>query len=66
MSEPVKVLYECSGCGCYHLWEWDGDCREDANRFGSPEEYAELLGIDSCAVEVRSMEEREAADLGAQ
>lgn len=25
--------YECGICGHYHPLEWDGDCRDDANRF---------------------------------
>ena len=32
-------LYECGICGEIHLWEWDGDCREDANRYEDEEDY---------------------------
>ncbi len=27
--------YECGICEHLHLWDWDGDCRDDANRFAS-------------------------------
>jgi hypothetical protein len=26
-------FYECGCCGCYHLEEFDGDCRDDLNRY---------------------------------
>ena len=25
--------YECGICNCYHPADWDGDCRDDSNRF---------------------------------
>jgi len=55
-------IYECGICGCYHPWEWDGDCRDDANRIASPEEYAKQLGVDPWAIEVMSMDDRIEAD----
>ena len=58
------VLYECGICDAVHPWDWNGDCREDANRFGSPEEYAEHAGVDINDVEVRSMSDRVEADVG--
>ncbi len=57
------ILYECGICDCYHPWEFCGDCRDDSNRFGSPEEYAEKLGVTPYDIEVRSMDERVQADL---
>lgn len=27
------VFYDCGCCGHYHPINWDGDCRDDANRF---------------------------------
>ena len=57
------IIYECGICGCYHLWEWDGDCRDDANRFGSPEDYCERMGCDALTLDIRSMDDRVAADL---
>lgn len=59
---PKLILYECGICNCYHPWEWDGDCREDKSRFETPDDYALLLGVSPSSVEVRSMEERVAAD----
>ena len=56
-------IYECGGCGCYHPWEWQGDCRDDANRFGAPEDY-EAKFPQHAPVEVRSMDDRLVADLG--
>lgn len=26
-------FYDCGICGHYHPAEWDGDCRDDKNRF---------------------------------
>lgn len=40
---PFKV-YECGCCNCWHPIHWSGDCRDDANRFGSPEEASEEVG----------------------
>lgn len=56
------ILYECGICSCYHPWDFGGDCRDDANRYGAPEEYEEQHKLAIGSVEVRSMEEREAAD----
>jgi hypothetical protein len=57
----MHIIYECGICGCYHPWNWDGDCRDDTNRF-FPDEYAERHDIDEFDIEVRSMEERLEAD----
>jgi hypothetical protein len=66
LSKRKPVLYECGSCGSYHPWEWNGDCRDDANRFSSPEEFLIRTGRatthDSFSVEVRAMEERLAND----
>ena len=56
------VLYECDICTCYHPWDFGGDCREDANRYGAPEEYAEQHKVKPSDVDVRSMDDRVAAD----
>jgi len=29
----LPKFYQCGICSCYHPLEWDGDCRDDANRF---------------------------------
>lgn len=56
------VIYECGICSCYHPWGWDGDCRDDGNRFDSLEDYASAHRVTVYEVEVRSMEERVKAD----
>ena len=65
----MYVIYECGICSCYHPWDWDGDCRDDANRYATPEDYMEAQGITEFQggklnLEVRSMDERVAAPRG--
>ena len=54
-TTSMRILYECDICSCYHPWTFNGDCRDDANRFGTPEDYEAKysLGIGTC--EVRSL-----------
>jgi hypothetical protein len=52
------VIYKCS-CGNYHPWSFDGDCREDDNRYSSPEEYAEENNLDPDDIEVRAIDAEE-------
>ena len=33
VEEHIEQLEECGCCGCFHLQEFDGDCREDWERF---------------------------------
>lgn len=54
-SRPI--IYECGICNCFHPWEWEGDCRDDDNRFAS-DEYAERLGIDEEDLDIRTWDER--------
>lgn len=56
------ILYDCEICGGIHPWEWDGDCREDDNRYADEADYAERNGIFEYDIEVRSMQERMDAD----
>lgn len=49
----APIFYECGCCGAYHPWDWDGDCRDDANRLADVPDYAI----------VRSAEDRAEADL---
>jgi hypothetical protein len=49
------VIYKCS-CGAYHPWAFDGDCRDDDNRYSSPEEYAEENSLDPDDIEVRAID----------
>lgn len=70
MNWQVKVnghiIYECGICSCYHPWEFDGDCRDDSNRFASPEDYIEKIGVDANILTIRSMDDRIAADLNGE
>ena len=62
MTPPQHILFECGICGCYHPWEWNGDCRDDDYRT-FPDKYAEALGIDEYGdIEIRTWEERVEAD----
>lgn len=59
----MVVLYDCEICGGLHPWDWNGDCRDNANRYADPEDYAERnKKIDVRTIEVRSMDERVEAD----
>jgi len=49
------TIYKCS-CGKYHPWSFDGDCADDANRYRSPEEYAEENDLDPDDIEVRAID----------
>ena len=60
---PSYIIYDCDICGACHPWDWNGDCREDENRF-SPDEYAERMGVLEEDLDIRSMDERVAADSG--
>jgi len=51
-------IYECGICGGYHPWDWNGDCREDKNRYSCPEEYAERNNLNINDIEVESMANR--------
>lgn len=58
------VFYECGICDQIHPWEWDGDCRDDANRYGDMLEIKERLGsFDELDIEIRLMSERVSADM---
>ena len=43
----LLTIFECGICGCYHPWDFTGDCRDDENRFADPEDYAEKMGVGS-------------------
>lgn len=55
------VYYQCGICGCLHPWEWNGDCRENANRF-TLDQLEDMYGDDYWHLDIRSMEERIIAD----
>lgn len=62
LPRPSPIIYECDICSQYHPWEWEGDCRDDANRF-SPDEYAARLGVDEFDLDIRTFDGRIDADL---
>lgn len=47
-----RRLYECGICDAFHPWDWDGDCRDNANRIYDPADTDDI----------RSWEERQEAD----
>jgi hypothetical protein len=60
-----KKFYECGICDCLHPWDWNGDCRDDANRFASysgalPDPRVPEVPKDA---EILSWEDRQKADL---
>jgi len=57
----IPKFYECDICGHCHPWDWDGDCRENSNRFTN-DELDRRYKADG--YELASMDERLAADLG--
>lgn len=57
MSKPV--YYSCEICGALHPWKWNGDCRDDGNRFAC--ETLDALHGNNGWTE-RSMDERVEAD----
>lgn len=60
----MAMLYDCTICNSLHPWEFNGDCRDDANRYSDAEDYAERNKIEIECIEVRTMDERIAADNG--
>jgi hypothetical protein len=58
MMATGTIIYKCS-CGKYHPWSFDGDCRDDENRYSSPEEYAEENDLDPDDIEVRAIDAEE-------
>jgi hypothetical protein len=40
--DPIKVI-ECGCCSGWHRVEFNGDCRQDDERFASPEQAANRL-----------------------
>ncbi len=56
------ILYECGICGMLHRWNWDGDCREDAERYVDEQDYATRTSYLVEHIEVRSWDERTVAD----
>lgn len=47
-------FYDCGICGCWHSLAWNGDCRDDANRFACDEIDDALGSFNWEAVEMPS------------
>ena len=58
-------LYDCEICGGVHRWEWNGDCRQDSERFIDEQDYRERTGYRG-SIELSDMTDRVAADLGVE
>ena len=54
MTTTTRIFYECGICSCIHLWNWNGDCRENAARFNLDD-----LSFDD---ELKSWEDRQEED----
>lgn len=52
-------LYDCGICNQFHPVGWDGDCRDDNNRYPDEEAYARKFGIPVEDVTVEDLEEEE-------
>ena len=59
MSKAYQI-YECGICGSYHAASWEGDCRENENRFADPEDFAKRRSLHLSAVEIVDMPGTEA------
>lgn len=56
----MEIFYECGICGHCHPWDWNGDCRDDANRFTNDQLDVRFGG--ESGYELRTMEQRVFAD----
>jgi hypothetical protein len=59
MANKLPVYYLCGICGAHHPWRWNGDCRDNTNRF-TYEQLDTLHG--SSGWDERSTDERERED----
>lgn len=57
MSKPK--FYACEICGHAHPWDWNGDCRDNANRF-SDDDLDQKYGPDG--YDLATMSDRVLAD----
>lgn len=60
-TDSKAVYYDCGICDHIHPWTWNGDCRDDDNRY-TLDALAAKLGMPEEDIDVRSMEERVQAD----
>lgn len=59
LKANLAVYYDCGICGGIHQWRFNGDCRDNANRF-TPDQLDAKHG--PLSYELRSMEERVGGD----
>ena len=57
-----QSLVECGICDCWHPQDFSGDCRDDSNRFGAPEDLADLWAaapklLGACKSALRALQE---------
>jgi hypothetical protein len=64
MQNTRRAVYDCEICGHFHPWNWNGDCRDNENRFSDPGEYAARLGVPVKSIKVLTMNQRVDADRG--
>jgi len=57
------TIYHCGICDQYHPWLFNGDCRDNANRFADPEHYAERKRVSIYRVVEMDMHARVLADM---
>lgn len=64
VEQPPHTLYECGCCDSLHPWTFNGDSREDSNRYANVSDYAERNKIEESKINVLSADDRASADSG--
>lgn len=62
-----RQFFDCGGCGCWHPFGWDGDCRDDSMRYTTgrlEEEFGDdwFEVCESCGSSAHSSLEHDAQD----
>ena len=55
----LYVLSDCGSCGAFHPVVFEGDCRDNQNRFYTVKDYAHTLGVEEDKINILSQEEIE-------
>ena len=53
-AQTMQAIYECGICGHYHRSDWNGDCREDAERMTLDEVESRFGAEDAGWIEVET------------
>ena len=61
VSKGKHCLADCGQCGGLHPYEFMGDCREDINRYGDANDYAQRNGVSVSEIEIVPTEDATAA-----